>query len=54
VVFQAEIFNLAVPLLPALPASEKCTKTATKYFQNSKYMVPKIKFEKLYNQALAT
>jgi len=41
--FRCEIFNLAVTLLPA---SEKCTKTATKYLQNSKKVVSTIKLEK--------
>jgi len=44
--FGAAIFNLAVPLLPALPPREKCTKTITKYIQNSKKFVSKINLAK--------
>jgi hypothetical protein len=43
---QAVISNLDFSFLPAFPACEKCTKTDTKYFQNSKKIVSKIKLEK--------
>jgi hypothetical protein len=44
-VFLGAIFNLAVPLLPALSAREKSAIEVTKYFRNSKKIVSKIKFE---------
>ena len=44
--FRSALFNLSILLLPSLPPRKICTKTATKYFQNSKNIVFKIKLAK--------
>jgi hypothetical protein len=44
---------LALPSLPAFPAREKSARKMKKYFQNSKKIIPKLKMQKNYNQAIA-
>jgi hypothetical protein len=51
--FRAVIYNLALPSFRNFPPREKCRKTSTKYFQNSKKIVAIIKNGKLFIQALA-